>query len=67
MNLLFLIDVSPGPLVGSLIVLVIAILTVVVFLILAFVFLLKWLRRRRKANGAGVEVRSATQPNSPNQ
>jgi uncharacterized membrane protein len=61
-----LLDVSPGPLVGGLIVLIIAILTVVVFLILAFVFLLKWLRRR-KANGAGVEVRSATQPNSPNQ
>ena len=62
----FLLDVSPGPLVGGLIVLVIAILTVVVFLILAFVFLLKWLRRR-KADGTGVEVRSATQPNSPNQ
>ena len=61
-----LLDVSPGPLVGGLIVFVIAILTVVVFLILAFVFLLKWLRPR-KADGAGVAVRSATQPNSPNQ
>jgi autotransporter translocation and assembly factor TamB len=60
-----LLDVSPRPLVGGLIVFVIAILTVVVFLILAFVFLLKWLRQRKY--GAGVEVRSVTQPNSPNQ
>ena len=65
MDLFLLIDVAPGPLVGGLIVLVIAILTVVVFLILAFVFLLKWLTRRN-ANGAGVEVRSSIQPNSPN-
>jgi hypothetical protein len=52
-----LLDVSPGPLVGGLIVLVIAILTVVVFLILAFVFLLKWLQR-----GSSPTVREGVLP-----
>jgi cytochrome bd-type quinol oxidase subunit 1 len=62
-----LLDVAPDPVVGigALIALGILIVGIVTVLVVAFVFLLSWLKRRKAKNASAQDV--ATQPSSPNQ
>ena len=65
---MFLLDVPPDPVTGGpvvgLVLLAIVVLILTAILIVAFVFLLKWLNRRKVA---GIDSSAAVQASSPNQ